>query len=276
METILEDKALVLHTEDYTALVITDLHLGYEVDLTNRTGAIFPSQHQNMLQRLENLIEKYGVEKIYILGDIKHTITVDSQYNWEVIPEFMNAISKLGRITIIPGNHDGNLEALLPRHATICDVRGMVIEDDTDSVGLIHGHAWPSVDLLETKVLVAGHNHPTVRRLKNVSSPKIGRPERYRSADIVPVVLRSNLDKNCIRNHLGVLNLDEEDKGILVTLPSFNELITGVYVNRPDFGLIGPLFDNGCADFPTSEVYSVDGIYLGTIESLQNQFDATK
>jgi len=276
METILEDKALVLHTEDYTALVITDLHLGYEVDLANRTGAIFPSQHQNMLQRLENLIEKHGVEKIYILGDIKHTITVDSQYNWEVIPEFMNAISKLGNITIIPGNHDGNLEALLPRHATICDVRGMIIEDDTDSVGLMHGHAWPSVDLLETKVLVAGHNHPTVRRLKNVSSPKIGRPERYRSADVVPVVLRSNLDKNCVRNHLGVLNLDEEDKGILVTLPSFNELITGVYVNRPDVGLIGPLFANGCADFPTSEVYSVDGIYLGTIESLQNQFDATK
>ena len=152
----------------------------------------------------------------------------------------------------------------------------MVIENDTDSVGLMHGHAWPSVDLLETKVLVAGHNHPTVRRLKNVSSPKIGRPERYRSADIVPVVLRSNLDKNCVRNHLGALNLDEEDKGILVTLPSFNELITGVYVNRPDVSLIGPLFDNGCADFPTSEVYSVDGIYLGTIESLQNQFNATK
>ncbi|MHA1480366.1 MAG: metallophosphoesterase [Candidatus Thorarchaeota archaeon] len=276
METILDDKALVLQTEDCTALVITDLHLGYEVDLADRTGAIFPSQHQIMLKRIESLTKKYRVEKIYILGDIKHTITVDSQYNWEVIPEFMNTVSKLGEIKIIPGNHDGDLRALLPRHVKICDVRGIVIENDTDSVGLMHGHAWPSVDLLETKVLVAGHNHPTVRRLKNVSSPKIGRPERYRPADIVPVVLRSNLDKNCVRNHLGTLNLDEEDKGTLVTLPSFNELITGVYVNRPDVGLIGPLFGNECADYLTSKVYSVDGIYLGTIESLQSQFNAAK
>ena len=58
----------------------------------------------------------------------------------------------------------------------------------------------------------------------------------------------------------------------LVVLPSFNDLLTGVYVNRPGAKLQGPFFDNGCAKLENAEVYSADGIFLGPIELLQEQF----
>lgn len=275
MDTIFDDRGLILHSDSTRVLVITDIHLGYEIELTEKSGAVFPLQHAKMLERLSILVDKYKIDCIYIIGDVKHTINVDSYYNWEVVPEFIGNLSKLAKVVIVPGNHDGDLTALLPRDVTVNDVHGLVINSGDTSVGLLHGHAWPSSELLETKMLVVGHNHPSVRRLKDVSVPEIGRSDRYRSAGIVPVVIRSKLDTNCVRKNQGMLEIDSGDN-TLVTLPSFNDLISGIHVNRPNARFLGPLFENSCADLLSSEVYSSEGIFLGTVEMLQNQFTTTK
>ena len=275
MVTILDDRGLILQIVNTTYLVIADIHLGYEMDLTERTGAVFPQQHEKMLERVANLVGKHQVDTICVLGDVKHTITVDSYYNWEVVPEFFMGLSKLANVIVIPGNHDGNLVVLLPRDVVLSDVHGILIGSPESPVGLLHGHAWPSNDLLGSKMLIVGHNHPSVRRLRNVSSPELGRSNRYRSASIVPVVIRSKLDRDCVRRNMGTLEMGDE-KSVLVTLPSFNELISGVYINRPNACFIGPLFENQCADLLYSEVFSSDGIFIGTVEALQNQFIATK
>ncbi len=275
MVTIFDDRGLILQIENTTYLVITDIHLGYEKDLTEKTGAVFPYQHEKILDRVANLVSKHSVNIICVLGDVKHTITVDCSYNWEVVPEFMMGLSKLANVIVIPGNHDGDLVALLPRDVVLGDVHGIVIGSPENPVGLLHGHAWPSNDLLRSKMLIVGHNHPSVRRVKNVSIPELGRADRHRSAGIVPVVIRSTLDLDCIRRNMGVLEMDD-GKSVLVTLPSFNELISGIYINRPNARFIGPLFENQCADLLSSEVFSSDGIFLGTVKALQNQFIATK
>ncbi|MHA1638519.1 MAG: metallophosphoesterase [Candidatus Thorarchaeota archaeon] len=271
----MDDRGLILQIEDTIYLVIADIHLGYEIDLANRTRSIFPYQHEKMLERVTNLVDKHNVDTICILGDVKHTITVDNYYNWEVVPEFFVGMTKVARVIVVPGNHDGNLVALLPRDVILSDVHGIVIGSPENPVGLLHGHAWPSNELLVSKMMVAGHNHPSVRRLRNVSSPDLGRADRYRSASVVPVVIKSKLDIDCIRKNMGMLEMDDE-KSVLITLPSFNELISGMYINRPNASFIGPLFENQCTDLRSSEVFSLDGIFLGTVEDLQNQFIATK
>ena len=275
MVTILDDRGLILQIEHTTYLAIADIHLGYEMDLAERTGAVFPYQHEKMLERVTNLVSKYHVDTICILGDVKHTITVDSYYNWEVVPEFITGLSKLAKVVIVPGNHDGGLAALLPGDVMVSNVHGLLISNTENSVGLLHGHAWPSNDLLKAKMLVVGHNHPSVRRLKNVSAPEIGRFDRYRLAGVIPVIVRSRLDTNCIRRNLGIQEMDNENS-VLVTLPSFNDLISGVHINHPNAHFLGPLFENACADLLSSEVFSSDGLFLGTVEALQNQFSATK
>ena len=72
-----------------------------------------------------------------------------------------------------------------------------------------------------------------------------------------------------------MLEMDIENV-IVITLPSFNELITGIHVNRPGANFLGPFFANGCADLSSSEVYSTNEIFLGTVKTLQYQFTATK
>ena len=140
-------------------------------------------------------------------------------------------------------------------------------------IGLLHGHAWPSSEVLDCQIMVIGHNHPTVLRQRDVSAPEIGRPDRIRGLIVVPVALRTQLDKNCVRHAQGQLEMDD-DKCSLTILPSFNELLTGVYINRPTARLQGPLFDNGCAELKHSEVYSADGVYLGSVESLQDRYNS--
>ncbi len=276
MEYIFEDRALVLRETTRSVMIVTDIHIGYEMELLERAGVEFPPQSRSMYKRLVQLIEDYKAEYLYLMGDIKHSIGIDRAVNWREIPEFIEGLSKIVGITVIPGNHDGDLLALLPRDVTLGDVRGEILEINDHKVGLMHGHAWPSSEILDNcETIIMGHNHPTVRRWKDVSSPRIGRPDRKRASIAVPVVLKMKLSRNCVRKAQGQLETDDGVCG-LVILPSFNELLTGVNVNRPQARLQGPVFENECASLRTAEVYSSSGILLGSVEALQNQFDGPR
>ncbi len=271
MEYIFEDRALILRNNELVTLVVTDIHIGYEIDILERTGASFPEQKEPMLKRLKALIDRYRVSHLYLLGDIKHSIGVDKAFNWREIPQFMEKLTKWIEVTVIPGNHDGDVIALLPRTVRMGDVHGERIVFDSHSVGLIHGHAWPSSEVLECDMVIMGHNHPTVRRVKDVSAPQIGRPDRKRSSLVIPVALKMKLDRDCVRRAQGQLEIGDR-LATLIVLPSFNDLLTGVYVNRHGARLHGPFFENNCAAMDSAEVYSSEGVFLGSIELLQKQF----
>ncbi|MFW9973762.1 MAG: metallophosphoesterase [Candidatus Thorarchaeota archaeon] len=264
---------MVITTDDSSVLLISDLHLGIEEELAESRGVRFPYQHPAMLERIEVLVGKYSISHLFIIGDVKHSILTDSHYNWEIIPEFMKTLSDYVETTVIPGNHDGDLRALLPRNISVTDAYGILIGSTNEKVGLLHGHSWPAGNILDAKMIVIGHNHPTVRRHRDVSVPEIGRASRRRYAGTVPVVLRSKLDKNCVRNAIGALEIPEDPECTLITLPSFNELLPGVSVNYPKSVFLGPFFENQCVHFSDSEVYSIDGIFLGSVEWLRERFN---
>ena len=273
METKFDDRGMIVTYDDRSVLLISDLHLGLEEDLAENRGVRFPPQHPTILKRIEGLLKKHGISHLFIIGDVKHTILTDSYYNWEFIPEFMETLVRRVETTVIPGNHDGDLRALLPRDVNIADVHGIIIGPEDEKIGLLHGHSWPSADVLEAKMIVIGHNHPTIRRYRDASVPEIGRPSRRRFAGIVPVVLRSELDRNCVRRAMGILEVADDTRCIVVTLPSFNTLLSGISVNYPMSDFQGPFFENHCVRLSESEVHSIDGIYLGSVEWLRERFN---
>ena len=55
MEFVFDDRAVVLKGRQKVALVVSDIHLGYEVELEQR-GVHVPPQHVDMISRLENLL----------------------------------------------------------------------------------------------------------------------------------------------------------------------------------------------------------------------------
>jgi len=273
MEIVFEDRGLIIRGNSLSALIISDLHLGIEEEISEERGIHFPLQDVSILERIKSLVRKYELSYLYIVGDVKHTILTDIPYNWDIIPEFMETLVEIVETVIIPGNHDGNLESLLPRSVELADVHGIVIGKGDERIGLLHGHAWPAPELLEASRFIAGHSHPAVSRFRTVSKPEIGRSDRRRYAGSVPVVLNSKLSKNCIRQRLGMLEIPDDNIATLTTLPSFNQLISGIAVNSPRSEFQGPLFENSCVDVLESEIYSTDGLYLGTIGWMRERFN---
>lgn len=273
MEIVFEDRGLIIRGDGLSALIISDLHLGIEEEISEEKGIHFPLQDVSILERIKSLVRKYELYSLYIVGDVKHTILTDIPYNWDIIPEFLQNLTEIVETVIIPGNHDGHLEALLPRSVELADVHGIVIGKDDERIGLLHGHAWPAPELLKAIRFIAGHIHPAVSRFRTVSKPEIGRSDRRRYAGSVPVVLNSKLSKNCIRQRLGMLEIPDDDIATLTTLPSFNQLISGIAVNSPRSEFQGPLFENLCVDVLESEIYSTEGLYLGTIGWMRDCFN---
>ena len=273
MEIVFEDRGLIIRGDSLSALIITDLHLGIEEEISEERGIHFPLQDVSIFERIKSLVRKYELTSLYIIGDVKHTILTDIPYNWDIIPEFMQNLSEMVETMIVPGNHDGDLASLLPRSVELVDVHGVVVGSGNERVGLLHGHSWPAPELLDTHRIIAGHSHPAVSRFRTVSRPEIGRSDRRRYSGSVPVIINSKLSKNCIRRHLGILEIPDEDNAMLTTLPSFNQLISGLAVNSPRSEFQGPLFENSCADEIDSEIYSTDGLYLGTIGWMRDRFN---
>jgi len=273
MELIFDDRGMVIHRDNISVLLISDLHLGFEEEISEEKGVHFPLQHVNILERVETLVNKYDAEMLYVMGDVKHTIMTDVPYNWDILPDFMSDLSGIVKTVVIPGNHDGDLEVLLPRDVELADVRGVLIGKGEKKVSLIHGHAWPAPDLLDASLFIMGHSHPSVSRFHTVSSSNIGRENRRRYAGSVPVILHSKLDKNCVRRYLGMLEIPNDEHAKLVTLPSFNRIVTGIAVNSPNSKLPGPFFENSCVNLSESEVFSKDGLFLGSIGWLRERFN---
>ena len=139
-------------------LLIADPHLGWETSLQEK-GIHVPSQTPKILNKLTAIIEKYKPQHLVILGDVKYTVISSELGEWHDIPDFFVKLQGcVGDIAIVRGNHDANLDPLLPENVTLLPATGEVIGD----IGVFHGHKWPSPALLQCATLVMGHLHPVV------------------------------------------------------------------------------------------------------------------
>jgi uncharacterized protein len=148
--------ALILE-DDQRFLVITDLHIGFEIgmisnDINLRPEGMVEDIHSNIY----SLIESEKPDTLILLGDIKSGIDYISKIEWRTIPMFLEIGKKINTI-VIPGNHDGNLARLVPDYVTMAGQSGLVIEDTL----LTHGHTLPSENFSHVNRIVMGHLHPT-------------------------------------------------------------------------------------------------------------------
>src|SRR2546428_3891640 len=147
--------ALILEEKE-RHLVITDLHIGFEANLISNDIFIEPKDLvREMRDNIENLIQSEKADTLVLLGDIKSGIDTISKIEWNAVPLFFE-IGKDIKTIVIPGNHDGNLQKLLPDYVTLTSSSGIVIGD----VLLTHGHVMPSENLSDISKIVMGHVHP--------------------------------------------------------------------------------------------------------------------
>jgi len=259
-------------------LLIADPHIGWEMSLQEK-GIHVPSQTQKILSKLTSIINRYKPERLVIVGDVKYTVVSSELGEWHDIPDFFTQLKGCVReIAIVRGNHDANLEPLLPENIQLLPATGEVIGD----VGVFHGHKWPSPALLACKTLVMGHLHPTVV-FRDSAGFKITRQ----------VWMRANCDSEALAKIL-LLKHNVKIKGTVAEtlkthysiklkakeifiMPSFNDFLGGRPVNETRPGkeigseaLIGPVLRSESVDVDNSELYLLDGTYLGTLNQLRS------
>ncbi len=104
-----------------------------------------------------------------IAGDVKSGIDRIMQSEWENVPKLLGRISKKCHVTIVPGNHDGGLQNLVPDSVQIADINGIMIEDTL----IIHGHTRPLPKFKDCNRILMGHVHPIYQKR---GSPLSGMP----------------------------------------------------------------------------------------------------
>jgi hypothetical protein len=254
LSPLLDSPALAVKNDD-VSLVVADIHLGIEYDLYY-SGINIPTQIAGRIARIKGYIEEAKPDRIILLGDIKHNVPRTSYQETDEVPMFLNELTKHGIVDIIPGNHDGGIEQLIPKNPDINlhSSRGAII----DGVAYFHGHTWPGPELLKYDHWVISHNHPTVKLTDNVGHTIT------RQAWI-----RARLDRDAVATNYKQDEFEWSDPEIII-VPSFNELCGGIAFNESwHDDLLGPLFTSRAIKLEEAQVYLLDGTFMGTIDNLR-------
>jgi len=135
------------------AVIIADVHLGYEEAMTLDGTSIYHRQIEDLKRMLDEIFEKTGATKLIINGDLKHTFERASPEEWEDLPEFVEkALEKAKEIILIRGNHDTILGPIR-RYERVKIVDELKIGD----FKLVHGHRG----VAEENLIIA-HEHPMI------------------------------------------------------------------------------------------------------------------
>ncbi len=226
------------------ALIVADLHIGIEHELF-LAGAKIPGRTPELRARLVKLLKKTKAKKLVIAGDLKHNIPMSSFLEEREIPRMLEALSEvIGEIHLVPGNHDGGISAYLPSNVKLHSNKGFVL----GTLGIWHGHCWPSEEVMASPTVLMGHVHPQAVFVDGIET---------RSAERCWVRGKWNFAE--AHKRYSILG-----EGFLM-IPAFNSLCGGSHVNDLGQRKIGTVLRHGLARIEESELVLLDGTHLGTV-----------
>ncbi len=219
-------KSLGVYVKPIDALVISDLHIGYE-EYLNEQGIHIPiSQYPKIKKMLEVMLNECKAETVIIVGDVKHEFGKASRQEWFETLDLLDFLQKrVEEVHIVRGNHDNFLIPILkkrkiPLHDPILQIENIVFA---------HGHKDINIEDLDCKYIILGHEHPAIA-LKT----EMGSKRKYK----------------CF------LHGEFEDKEIIV-LPSMHPLASGSEVNiLPKNELLSPILQK--VDIENFYAYAVE------------------
>ena len=234
---IIKDYPAIFLKEE-KCLVIAELHLGIEHELFN-SGIVIPSQAKKFAEMINNLIRKTKAKKLVILGDIKHKVPGISLRERYEIPKFFSYLKKI-KVILIKGNHDANLERILPKFKIFKEYK-------FNDFGFFHGHSWPTKKLMSCKYLFTSHLHPCIE-ISSGGSKILRR-----------VWIKTKIDFEKVKKKYKLKGLRTN----LIILPAFNPLVGGFPINK-EFekmsGVLKKFISKKNCDF-----FLLDGTFLGNL-----------
>nr|WP_267624947.1 metallophosphoesterase [Halobium salinum] len=229
-----------------TALVVADYHAGIEDALRYERGVELESNAVTRRDRLLALLDRTDADRLVVLGDLGHRIGASRGDEREELDALVDAVTDRVPFTLVKGNHDGGVADEFGDRLDVRDGAGHVVGD----VAFVHGHTWPSEDVLAASTVCMGHEHPAVKLTDSVGGSRVE-----------PAWLRGPLRREPFAEHFEVdaADLDWNDPE-LVVFPAFNDRSGGTWVNVDGQGFLAPFLPDGLA---SAEAYLLDGTRLG-------------
>lgn len=149
---VTRDFALFLRDE--RALVISDLHLGFEGALAEQGVSIPRFQRRVILERLGRMLDRVKAEKVIVAGDFKHEFSRNLTDEWIEVKQVLRFLRERVTPVLVRGNHDNYLATILGDLDLPLLNRADVAEHT-----IVHGHEEVST----LHPIVMGHEHPAVK-----------------------------------------------------------------------------------------------------------------
>ena len=144
-----------LYLEEEKALVISDLHLGYEGAMWRQGVSLPRFQKKHMIERLDHLLDRYAPDKLVVAGDFKHEFSRNLREEWNEVLDVLGFLEDKVEPVLVRGNHDNFLMTITYR-------KGLDLHEPAFRLGrftVAHGHQ----EVEAPDGLIMGHEHPALR-----------------------------------------------------------------------------------------------------------------
>lgn len=219
-------------------LIVTDIHIGFESDIASR--GIFIGKNSTTdetISEISEIIDSESPDSVILLGDVKSSVRGIGRNEWDEVPKFFQEIRKRCDVVLIPGNHDANIQRLVPDNISMISSTGMVEEN----VLLTHGHTLPSENFSHVDKIIMGHLHPVFFEENSVIN-----------GQRVWVTIKTEKDK---------IFPDRSGELEITIVPSFNKYFYATHRKRYKKS-ISPIIDR-IDSVSNAKVITLDGTIIG-------------
>ena len=148
----------LVYLRDIDLLVVSDLHLGFEL-VSAEHGIFIPrTQFKNIKRIIEDGRKKSNASRILILGDIKHEFSETGYHEYREVYLLLEYLKRcFEEIIAIKGNHD----TFITRITRKLDIE--VYDEYREGKYLfLHGHKDKNLRNIKEDIIILGHEHPSV------------------------------------------------------------------------------------------------------------------
>jgi len=162
----------IAYIRSLDALVLSDLHLGYESHMAKKGVFIPKANLKKILGELEVALRIKKARRIIVVGDIKNDFSTvgDDEFN-ELYEIIQLCKKKKVELTLIKGNHDNFID----RYKEPFRIGVFSNEARIEGYLFFHGDKVPKITGNKPRMLISGHEHPSIGIVKS-----IGRTEKLR------------------------------------------------------------------------------------------------
>ena len=226
-------------------LIVTDIHIGFENSM--ESNEIFIGKNSTINETIQDLLEIIDTENpdsVILLGDVKSSIKNISRNEWNEVPMFFEKIREKCDVVLVPGNHDANIQRLIPDDVSLISSTGMVEEN----ILLTHGHTMPSENFSHVDKIIMGHMHHVFFQENSViNGQRVWISIKTEKEQIFP-------------NKSGQLEI--------TIIPSFNKYFYATHRKKYKKS-ISPIIDK-IKSVSTARIVTLDGVIIGD-ESIIDQ-----